>query len=354
MALIKCPDCGKMFSEYAECCPECGCPSEDAKAANVGNDVVPHNVDDEKSKEQTPIDKTRLQETVQPATVEDVAEKKKFYFRWLGIIGILAIFVICGVFAYNSLVKKNKTLTSDNQSEGIILDDSLVATPTSDSQSGKNDSLVTGEKSTSYLGDGVIFGIKGEIMSVEYEFDDGFDEVWEFRFDRNNKVTKVLCNNEIDDCVWIKRNSVGQISELGIEGGPGVLLKGFGGSYTYDDKNRVKTCHKDGFYFQNILYTFIYDNNDIPIQASITTTYDECREVDITNPQKFKTKCVYNYSYDEKGNWTKCVISGQEWNISEQHSDILAGYDYCEPPTEYYYHLDSFVKTIKRKIKYRD
>ncbi len=31
MALIKCPDCGKMFSEYAESCPVCGCPVEDAK-----------------------------------------------------------------------------------------------------------------------------------------------------------------------------------------------------------------------------------------------------------------------------------------------------------------------------------
>lgn len=32
--LIKCPDCGKMFSEFAEYCPECGCPIEDAKTAN--------------------------------------------------------------------------------------------------------------------------------------------------------------------------------------------------------------------------------------------------------------------------------------------------------------------------------
>ena len=26
MALIKCPDCGKNFSEHAKCCPNCGCP----------------------------------------------------------------------------------------------------------------------------------------------------------------------------------------------------------------------------------------------------------------------------------------------------------------------------------------
>lgn len=27
MALVKCPDCGKMFSEFAERCPVCGCPT---------------------------------------------------------------------------------------------------------------------------------------------------------------------------------------------------------------------------------------------------------------------------------------------------------------------------------------
>lgn len=30
MALIKCPECGKMFSDKAKCCPECGCPIEQA------------------------------------------------------------------------------------------------------------------------------------------------------------------------------------------------------------------------------------------------------------------------------------------------------------------------------------
>ena len=41
MALIKCPECGKMFSEYAECCPECGCPVEDATVANKEIESIP-------------------------------------------------------------------------------------------------------------------------------------------------------------------------------------------------------------------------------------------------------------------------------------------------------------------------
>lgn len=32
--LIKCPDCGKMFSEYADCCPICGCPTNAAKVSS--------------------------------------------------------------------------------------------------------------------------------------------------------------------------------------------------------------------------------------------------------------------------------------------------------------------------------
>ena len=31
MSLIKCPECGKMFSEFAISCPECGCPIEKIK-----------------------------------------------------------------------------------------------------------------------------------------------------------------------------------------------------------------------------------------------------------------------------------------------------------------------------------
>ena len=125
MALIKCPDCGKMFSEYAECCPECGCPTEDAKAANVGNKAIPQGVYEEESKKQASFDnpkkesvnKTVSQEAVQPAIVEDVAEKKKSNYRWLWFTGVFAILVIGGVFVFNSLVSRNKTSPDDLSEE---------------------------------------------------------------------------------------------------------------------------------------------------------------------------------------------------------------------------------------------
>lgn len=34
MALLKCPECGKMVSDKASACPKCGCPIEDIKKAN--------------------------------------------------------------------------------------------------------------------------------------------------------------------------------------------------------------------------------------------------------------------------------------------------------------------------------
>ena len=87
MALIKCPDCGKMFSEYAECCPDCGCPTKDAKAANIVNDSpIPQPTEEVGSNEQalSIIDeksvegKTELQQDLQPSTEEDesIVEEK--------------------------------------------------------------------------------------------------------------------------------------------------------------------------------------------------------------------------------------------------------------------------------------
>lgn len=80
MALIKCPDCGKMFSEYAESCPNCGCPTKDAKAAK--EELAPFPNEETESncvKEQKPTD----------SSVTTYKPKKR-----LGIFAALAIIIL--------------------------------------------------------------------------------------------------------------------------------------------------------------------------------------------------------------------------------------------------------------------
>lgn len=39
MALIKCEECGKEISDKAKSCPKCGCPIENAKIIEIGNEI---------------------------------------------------------------------------------------------------------------------------------------------------------------------------------------------------------------------------------------------------------------------------------------------------------------------------
>ena len=113
MALIKCPDCGKIFSEYAERCPDCGCPTKDAKAANIANDSpFSQPTEGGESNEQAPslIDEkgvegeTVSQENVQPSTENDESniEAQKTIRKWLWCVGIMAVLLVGFIIAYNS------------------------------------------------------------------------------------------------------------------------------------------------------------------------------------------------------------------------------------------------------------
>lgn len=112
MALIKCPDCGKMFSEYAERCPDCGCPTEDAKAANKEDDFpISQNIEVTAIDEQPSSnvadkleDESVSQESIQPSTGddEDIVEEKNTIRKWLWCVGIVAVVVIGFVIAYQS------------------------------------------------------------------------------------------------------------------------------------------------------------------------------------------------------------------------------------------------------------
>ena len=113
MALIKCPDCGKKFSEYAERCPDCGCPTKDAKAANIANDSpFSQPTEGGESNEQAPslIDEkgvegeTVSQENVQPSTENDESniEAQKTIRKWLWCVGIMAVLIVGFIIVYNS------------------------------------------------------------------------------------------------------------------------------------------------------------------------------------------------------------------------------------------------------------
>lgn len=79
MALIKCSECGKQFSDKAKACPECGCPTEEIK-----NDIILNNrqseVDDNlenKEKEEDVIKEVSNDENLQKKDKKVKKEKNK-------------------------------------------------------------------------------------------------------------------------------------------------------------------------------------------------------------------------------------------------------------------------------------
>lgn len=119
MALIKCPDCGKMFSEYAVRCPNCGCPTKDAKAANIVNaSPIPKPTEEVEGNEQEPslVDQKNIegetvsQENVQPSTENDESniEVQKTIHKWIWCVGIMAVLLVGFIIAYNSFGSQKK------------------------------------------------------------------------------------------------------------------------------------------------------------------------------------------------------------------------------------------------------
>ena len=96
MALIKCPDCGKEFSEYAECCPECGCPVDAAKESNV----------EKKPQEETANEVSTPQSTIfnEPQQIQQPQRKKPLglivaiVILSLVVVGLVATFVVMKYF----------------------------------------------------------------------------------------------------------------------------------------------------------------------------------------------------------------------------------------------------------------
>lgn len=85
MALIKCPDCGKMFSEYAEHCPVCGCPVEYAKAEKEDFASSPY--------EEAESNCVKPQEPTDSSVTTSKQKKRSVIFAAIAIIILLVIVV---------------------------------------------------------------------------------------------------------------------------------------------------------------------------------------------------------------------------------------------------------------------
>lgn len=129
MALIKCPDCGKMFSEFADSCPECGCPVDDAKAANRQNDPsLPQS--EEGSSQESSIAESEKQDSTtvsnslnhesegnDEAEVEDAVEQTHDFSKYYGY-GILVVVVITLLII--GLVNRCKSIPTASEAEVVI------------------------------------------------------------------------------------------------------------------------------------------------------------------------------------------------------------------------------------------
>lgn len=202
MALIKCPECGKMFSEFAECCPECGLPTEDAKAEIVSNEEK-----EVKEIKPTPVmEDIPKTDSISLANLYNVGEN---YSKWKNYI-IIGLVVVGGVLllCYQcSKHKPSKPLASDV--------DTTVTKQYSDDQE-----QVTKERLTYYSKDLATFELYGKVESVTYNTDSPiyiyFDELGDVCY-----IKKYWNGNKsnVSDAI-IKRSSEEQIIEIKWNGDP--------------------------------------------------------------------------------------------------------------------------------------
>lgn len=200
MALIQCPDCGKMFSEYAECCPECGLPTEDAKA-----DLLSH--------EEKEVEKIKPTPSIEDSPINDnmtnLNNIGEGFSKWKNYI-IIGLVVVGGVlFLYHQCSKHepSKPLSSDI--------DSTVTEQASDDQE-----QVTKERPTYNSKDLATFELYGKVESVTYNTDSPifiyFDEFGDVCY------IKKYWNGDksnVSDAI-IKRSAEEQIVEIKWDGDP--------------------------------------------------------------------------------------------------------------------------------------
>lgn len=95
MALVKCPDCGKMVSERATVCPDCGCPAEF------------YIKDDAKKVEKSVLEEEKLEYKLLQGVVATYKKSDAIYANLYGL------YIVSSLNAYDKLLdlyKKSKTI----------------------------------------------------------------------------------------------------------------------------------------------------------------------------------------------------------------------------------------------------
>ena len=296
MALIQCPDCGKMFSEYAECCPVCGCPTEEVKAELFSHE----DIEVEESKP-TPL----IEESPVNGNMTNLYHIGEGYSRWKNYI-IIALVVVGGVFFVYHQCSKNepsKDLSSDanmtiteqftDDKEQTIsdVDATVVEHPSDDKDIMHN------------INDLYTFKLKGKVESVTYNTESPiniyFDEVGDVCY-----IKKYLNGDKsnVSNAI-IKRNSKEEIKEIRWEGDPwySEFCYSYNDDGTYSDKG-ADYVWTNGM-GNRTEYRFIYNERG-HLSEIVSTEYVHGEKMGIDRT-KVEVKKV-----DSEGNWIErtCAI----------------------------------------------
>lgn len=127
MALIKCPECGNQFSDLAECCPQCGYPTEEipSRSDEIKKDSIEEG-------QQEDIE-TKQKEGVLKQRAEDGVDRESRHspsFARFMVVGALIALVVL----YVALIHK----PNDSDSGGSYLEDQGYYGPSNPSSTKSN------------------------------------------------------------------------------------------------------------------------------------------------------------------------------------------------------------------------
>lgn len=132
MSLIKCPECGKVFSDRAAHCPQCGLPTSDALKAILSGPEgsVPQSVADVPSQETGQVQSSPQQPEPRPDYRSTLQKKPNNLLLYILIcVVVLLAIVIIAIFMHDRLGKTNEVFGPDSITTIKELPADTLATP---------------------------------------------------------------------------------------------------------------------------------------------------------------------------------------------------------------------------------